>query len=223
MLLLGAALAALLVPARLGLPVPGTTIRIADDGEVLIKGGVVFGAYWNNPAATDAVLKDDWFATGDLGALDEDGYLTITGRKKDILVTNGGKNVSPAVLEDRLRSRAPVGQCLVVGDNRPYVAALITLDPEALAHWLSVRKLPADTPLADLVEDPRLRADVQKAVDHANEAVSRAESIRAFALIEGEFTEDNGLLTPSLKLKRHVVTAAYAEDIEALYAKPKQT
>ncbi|WP_033284529.1 AMP-dependent synthetase/ligase [Streptomyces sp. NRRL F-525] len=209
-------------PGTVGLPVPGTTIRIADDGEVLIKGGVVFGAYWNNPAATDAVLKDDWFATGDLGALDEDGYLTITGRKKDILVTNGGKNVSPAVLEDRLRSRAPVGQCLVVGDNRPFVAALITLDPEALAHWLAVRKLPADTPLADLVEDPRLRADVQKAVDHANEAVSRAESIRAFALIEGEFTEDNGLLTPSLKLRRHVVTAAYAEDIEALYARPKQ-
>ncbi|MFJ9374106.1 AMP-dependent synthetase/ligase [Streptomyces sp. NPDC101455] len=210
-------------PGTVGLPVPGTTVRIADDGEVLIKGGVVFGAYWNNPAATDAVLRDDWFATGDLGALDEDGYLTITGRKKDILVTNGGKNVSPAVLEDRLRSRAPVGQCLVVGDNRPYVAALITLDPEALAHWLAVRGLPADTPLADLVEDPRLRADVQKAVDHANEAVSRAESIRAFALIEGEFTEDNGLLTPSLKLKRHVVTVAYAEDIEALYAKPKRT
>jgi long-chain acyl-CoA synthetase len=206
-------------PGTVGLPVPGTTIRIADDGEVLIKGGVVFGAYWNNPAATGAVLQDEWFATGDLGALDEDGYLTITGRKKDILVTNGGKNVSPAVLEDRLRSRAPVGQCLVVGDNRPFVAALITLDPEALAHWLSVRGLPADTPLADLVEDPRLRADVQKAVDHANQAVSRAESIRAFALVEGEFTEDNGLLTPSLKLKRHVVTAAYADDIEALYAK----
>ncbi|WP_328831345.1 AMP-dependent synthetase/ligase [Streptomyces sp. NBC_00252] len=208
-------------PGTVGLPVPGTAIRIADDGEVLIKGGVVFGAYWNNPAATDAVLQDDWFATGDLGALDEDGYLTITGRKKDILVTNGGKNVSPAVLEDRLRSRAPVGQVLVVGDNRPYVAALITLDPEALAHWLAVRGLPADTPLAGLVEDPRLRADVQKAVDHANQAVSRAESIRAFALIEGEFTEDNGLLTPSLKLKRNVVTAAYAEDIEALYARPK--
>ena len=209
-------------PGTVGLPVPGTTIRIADDGEVLIKGGVVFGAYWNNPAATDAVLQDEWFATGDLGALDEDGYLTITGRKKDILVTNGGKNVSPAVLEDRLRSRAPVGQCLVVGDNRPFVAALITLDPEALAHWLAVRRLPADTPLAELVRDPHLRADVQKAVDHANQAVSRAESIRAFALVEGEFTEDNGLLTPSLKVKRHVVTAAYADDIEALYAKPKQ-
>jgi long-chain acyl-CoA synthetase len=204
-------------PGTVGLPVPGTTIRIADDGEVLIKGGVVFGAYWNNPAATDAVLTDEWFATGDLGALDEDGYLTITGRKKDILVTNGGKNVSPAVLEDRLRSRAPVGQCLVVGDNRPFVAALIALDPEAIAHWLSVRKLPGDTPMSTVVRDPRIRADVQKAVDYANEAVSRAESIRAFALVEGEFSEENGLLTPSLKVKRHAVQAAYTDEIEDLY------
>ncbi|MEV6940874.1 AMP-binding protein [Streptomyces sp. NPDC051172] len=204
-------------PGTVGVPVPGTAVRIADDGEVLIKGGVVFGAYWNNPAATDAVLHDEWFATGDLGSLDEDGYLTITGRKKDILVTSGGKNVSPAVLEDRLRSRPPIGQCIVVGDNRPFVAALITLDPDSVAHWLTVRKLPADTPLSQVVRDPRMRADVQKAVDYANEAVSRAESVRAFALVEGEFTEDNGLLTPSLKIKRHAVTAAYAEQIEALY------
>ncbi|NEB02034.1 AMP-dependent synthetase/ligase [Streptomyces sp. SID13726] len=206
-------------PGTVGQPIPGTSIRIAEDGEVLIKGGVVFGAYWNNPEATDAVLRDDWFATGDLGALDEDGYLTITGRKKDLLVTSGGKNVSPAVLEDRLRSQAPVGQCLVVGDNRPFVAALITLDPEAMTHWLSVRKLPADTPHAELARDERLRADIQKAVDHANAAVSRAESIRAFRLIEGEFTEDNGMLTPSLKVKRHAVTAAYTQEIEAIYRK----
>ncbi|MER5576224.1 AMP-dependent synthetase/ligase [Streptomyces massasporeus] len=205
-------------PGTVGLPVPGTAVRIADDGEVLIRGGIVFGAYWNNPDATGEVLDDGWFATGDLGSLDEDGYLTITGRKKDILVTTGGKNVSPAVLEDRLRSRPPVGQCLVVGDNRPYVAALITLDPEALAHWLAVRKLPADTPMSDLVRDERLRAHVQKAVDHANEAVSRAESIRAFTLVEGDFTEENGLLTPSLKVKRKAATAAYAEQIEELYA-----
>ncbi|MDQ0990999.1 long-chain fatty acid--CoA ligase [Streptomyces sp. V3I7] len=204
-------------PGTVGQPVPGAAVRIADDGEVLIKGGLVFGAYWNNPAATDAVLRDAWFASGDLGSLDADGYLTITGRKKDILVTSGGKNVAPAVLEDRLRSRAPVGQCLVVGDNRPYVAALITLDPEAVAHWLAVRKLPADTPMAELVGDPRLRAEVQRAVDHANAAVSRAESIRDFVLVEGEFTEDNGLLTPSLKVKRHAVTAAYAREIEELY------
>ena len=204
-------------PGTVGRPVPGTAVRIADDGEVLIKGGIVFGAYWNNPAATDAVLRDEWFATGDLGSLDEDGYLTITGRKKDILVTSGGKNVSPAVLEDRMRSRSPVGQCLVVGDNRPFVAALITLDPEAVAHWLAVRKLPADTPMSEVAQDPRILADVQKAVDHANEAVSRAESIRAFTLVEGEFTEDNGLLTPSLKVKRHAVHALYADEIEALY------
>ncbi|MBY8342440.1 AMP-binding protein [Streptomyces sp. KC 17012] len=205
-------------PGTVGAPVPGTAVRIAEDGEVLIKGGVVFGSYWNNPAATDAVLRDEWFATGDLGTLDEDGYLAITGRKKDILVTSGGKNVSPAVLEDRLRSRPPVGQCIVVGDNRPFVAALITLEPDAVAHWLTVRKLPADTPMSEVVRDPRMRADVQKAVDHANAAVSRAESIRAFTLVEGEFTEDNGLLTPSLKVKRHAVTAAYAAEIEALYA-----
>ncbi|MFE7166160.1 AMP-dependent synthetase/ligase [Streptomyces sp. NPDC057616] len=204
-------------PGTVGVPVPGTSVRIAEDGEVLIKGGVVFGAYWNNPAATDAVLQDEWFATGDLGALDEDGYLTITGRKKDIIVTSGGKNVSPAVLEDRLRSRPPIGQCIVVGDNRPFVAAVITLEPEAVEHWLTVRKLPASTPMSEVVRDPRMRADVQKAVDYANEAVSRAESIRAFTLVEGEFTEDNGLLTPSLKIKRHAVTTAYAEDIAALY------
>ncbi|MEV8560267.1 long-chain fatty acid--CoA ligase [Streptomyces sp. NPDC051917] len=206
-------------PGTVGLPIPGVAVRIADDGEVLIRGGVVFGSYWNNRQATDAVLADEWFATGDLGALDEDGYLTITGRKKDLLVTSGGKNVSPAVLEDRLRSRALVGQCVVVGDNRPFVAALITLDAEAVAHWLSVRKLSPDTPLSELVRDERLRAQVQKAVDYANEAVSRAESIRAFVLVEGEFTEENGLLTPSLKVKRRAVTEAYAERIEALYRK----
>ncbi|MET8470658.1 AMP-dependent synthetase/ligase [Streptomyces sp. NPDC006422] len=205
-------------PGTVGLPVPGTTIRIADDGEVLIKGGIVFGAYWNNQEATDQVLDEDgWFATGDLGELDDDGYLRITGRKKDILVTSGGKNVSPAILEDRLRSRSPVGQCIVVGDNRPYVAAVITLEPESVAHWLSVRKLPADTPMSEVIGDPRIVADVQKAVDYANEAVSRAESIRKFTLVEGEFNEENGLLTPSLKIKRKAVTSAYEREIEELY------
>jgi long-chain acyl-CoA synthetase len=204
-------------PGTVGQPVPGTSIRIAEDGEVLIRGGIVFGSYWNDAEATDAVLTDDWFATGDLGALDEDGYLTITGRKKDILITSGGKNVSPTVLEDRLRSRPPIGQCVVVGDNRPFIAALITLDPEDIAHWLYVRGMPSDTPLAELVDDPRMREDVQKAVDFANQAVSRAESIRAFRLVEGDFTEENGLLTPSLKVKRHVVTKTYETEVEALY------
>ncbi|MFE1951892.1 AMP-dependent synthetase/ligase [Streptomyces sp. NPDC059524] len=205
-------------PGTVGLPVPGTTIRIADDGEVLVKGGIVFGSYWQNQDATDEVLDPDgWFATGDLGELDADGYLRITGRKKDILVTSGGKNVSPAVLEDRLRSRSPVGQCIVVGDNRSYIAAVITLEPESVAHWLSVRKLPADTPMSEVIADPRIVAAVQKAVDYANEAVSRAESIRKFTLVDGEFTEDNGLLTPSLKIKRTAVMAAYAREIEELY------
>ncbi|MFD5704439.1 AMP-dependent synthetase/ligase [Streptomyces lasiicapitis] len=214
-------------PGTVGLPVPGTAVRIADDGEVLIKGGIVFSSYWNNKEATDAVLAGDsgdsgdsggaWLATGDLGALDDDGYLTITGRKKDILVTSGGKNVSPAVLEDRLRGRPLIGQCIVVGDNRPYVAALITLEPEAVQHWLSVRKRPTDTPLSALCRDPKLLEDVQKAVDYTNEAVSRAESIREFVIVEGEFTEDNGMLTPSMKLKRGAVVAAYAEEIEGLY------
>ncbi|MFC0845161.1 AMP-dependent synthetase/ligase [Streptomyces noboritoensis] len=206
-------------PGTVGQPVPGTSVRIADDGEVLVKGPIVFGGYWNNSEATDGVLADGWFATGDLGRLDDDGYLTITGRKKDILVTSGGKNVSPGVLEDRLRSRPPVGQCVVVGDNRSYVAALVTLDPDALQHWLSVRGRPKDTPVEELVDDKELVADVQKAVDHANAAVSRAESIRRFRLVAGEFTEENGLLTPSLKVKRRAVAAAYAHEIEELYGK----
>ncbi|MER5480191.1 long-chain fatty acid--CoA ligase [Streptomyces sp. NPDC002734] len=204
-------------PGTVGRPVPGTAVRIAEDGEVLVEGGIVFGSYWNNPEATDAVLRDGWFATGDLGALDEDGYLTITGRKKDLIVTSGGKNVAPAVLEDRMRSRSPVGQCMVVGDNRPFVGALVTLDPEAVAHWLQVRGRPADTPMSEVVRDERIRAEVQKAVDHANRAVSRAESVRSFVLVEGEWNEENGLLTPSLKVKRHAVAEAYKEQIEELY------
>ena len=205
-------------PGTVGVPVPGTSVRIADDGEVLIRGDIVFGSYWNSPEATERALDDGWFATGDLGSLDEDGYLTITGRKKDILITTGGKNVSPAVLEDRLRSRPPVGPCLVVGDNRSYIAALVTLEPDAVAHWLAVRRRPADTPLAELAEDLELRADVQRAVDYANEAVSRAEAIRAFRIVPGEFTEENGLLTPSLKVRRGAVEAAYRAEIEQLYA-----
>ncbi|MFI1467270.1 AMP-dependent synthetase/ligase [Streptomyces wuyuanensis] len=204
-------------PGTVGRPVPGTAIRIADDGEVLVKGAIVFGSYWNDPAATAQVLDGGWFATGDLGSLDDEGYLTITGRKKDILVTSGGKNVSPAVLEDRLRSRPPVGQCVVVGDNRPFVAALVTLDAEAVPHWLAVRGRPADTPLTELCGDPEMTADVAQAVDYANQAVSRAESIREFRLVAGEFTEENGLLTPSLKVRRHAVAEAYKAEIEALY------
>ncbi|MEY9876738.1 long-chain acyl-CoA synthetase [Streptacidiphilus sp. MAP12-33] len=204
-------------PASVGRPVPGATIRIAEDGEVMLRGGSVFSGYWNNLEATQAALPGSWLATGDLGELDADGYLTIVGRKKDILVTSGGKNVSPSQLEDRLRSRPPVGQCMVVGDGRHYVAALVTLEPEAMEHWLGVRKRPPGTPFAELRRDPELLADVQAAVDYANEAVSRAESIRRFVLVEGEFSEENGMLTPSLKVRRHAVAAAYAREIEELY------
>ncbi|TDC15392.1 long-chain fatty acid--CoA ligase [Streptomyces sp. 8K308] len=196
-------------PGTVGHPVPGAAVRIADDGEVLVRGDTV-AAGVADPGA--------WLATGDLGSLDEDGYLRITGRKKDILITTGGKNVSPSVLEDRLRGRPLIGQCMVVGDQRPFVAALITLEVDQLAHWLAVRKRPRDTPFAELRTDPELLADVRRAVDYANEAVSRAESIRAFALVEGEFSEGNGMLTPSLKVKRRAVADAFAEEIEALYA-----
>ena len=201
-----------------GVPIPGGGVRIEDDGEILLRGPILFSGYWLDDAATAAAMHGEWFATGDLGALDEDGYLTITGRKKDILITSGGKNVSPSLLEDRLRSRPPVGQCMVVGDGRHYVVALVTLELEEMEHWLSVRKRPLDTPFAQLAQDPELLRQVQAAVDYANEAVSRAESIRAFTVVEGEFTEENGLLTPSLKVKRHAVAEAYAQEIEDLYA-----
>lgn len=205
--------------ATVGVPVPGSSVRVEPDGEILLKGPIMFSGYWHNLEATADAMNGEWFTTGDLGSLDEDGYLTITGRKKDILITSGGKNVSPSLLEDRLRSRPPVGQCMVVGDGRHYVVALVTLEAEEMEHWLSVRRRPADTPFEVLARDPELLAQVQAAVNYANEAVSRAESIRAFRLIEGEFTEENGLLTPSLKVKRHAVAAAYAQEIEDLYAR----
>ena len=201
-----------------GLPIPGGAVRIDSDGEVLLKGPVLFSGYWRNLESTAGSMHGDWFTTGDLGSLDDDGYLTITGRKKDILITSGGKNVSPSLLEDRLRSRPPVGQCMVVGDGRAYVVALVTLEAEEMEHWLSLRRRPLDTPFTELARDPELVYMVQAAVDYANQAVSRAESIRAFRLVEGEFNEENGLLTPSLKVKRHAVAATYAREIEELYA-----
>ncbi|MFF1561209.1 AMP-dependent synthetase/ligase [Streptomyces sp. NPDC058279] len=195
-----------------GWPLPGTAVRIADDGEVLLRGPHVFAGYWNGGAAEPG----GWFPTGDIGELDADGYLTITGRKKDMIITSGGKNVAPAVLEDALRAHPLVAQCLVVGDNRPYVAALITLDGEGLAHWRQMRKK-VGVPVAELVRDEELRADVQRGVDEANALVSRAESIRRFVLLEGEFTEGRGHLTPSLKLRRGVIGREFAREIDAMY------
>ncbi|MFE7671687.1 AMP-dependent synthetase/ligase [Streptomyces albidoflavus] len=202
-----------------GWPLPGGRVKIADDGEVLLGGGHVFSGYWD--AESGEVRPgpvDGWFPTGDLGALDEDGYLTITGRKKDILITTGGKNVAPAPLEDWLRAHPLVGQCMVVGDDRPYITALLTLEPEGIAHWRKMRKKEELT-TAELVGDPELLEALQKAVDDANKLVSRAESIRRFTVLPVDFTEEGGHLTPSLKIKRPAVEKDFAEEIEALYRK----
>ncbi|MFD7386692.1 AMP-dependent synthetase/ligase [Streptomyces anulatus] len=203
-----------------GWPLPGTSVRIADDGEVLLRGGQVFRGYWDGERAevTPALLPDDWFPTGDLGALDEDGYLTITGRKKDIIITSGGKNVTPAPLEDWLRAHPLVSQCMVVGDNRSFITALITLEPDGLQHWRQMTKK-QDVPLRDLVHDEELRTSLQKAVDEANRLVSRAESIRKFTVLAVDFTEEAGHLTPSLKLKRDAIARDFAGEIEGLYRK----
>lgn len=200
-----------------GQPLPGSVVRIADDGEVLLHGEHIFKEYWNNEAATEEALGDGWFHTGDLGTLDEDGYLRITGRKKEILVTAGGKNVAPAVIEDRIRAHALVAECMVVGDKRPFVGALLTVDEEFLVHWAADQGKPAGAGLAELRDDPELLAELQAAVDDGNAAVSKAESVRKFRVLTGQFTEDSGHLTPSLKLKRAVVTKDFADEIEALY------
>ncbi|MFF7157029.1 AMP-binding protein [Streptomyces sp. NPDC008139] len=199
-----------------GQPLPGSTVRIADDGEVLLHGEHLFTGYWNNEAATAEAVSDGWFHTGDLGSLDEDGYLSITGRKKEIIVTAGGKNVAPAVIEDRIRADALVAECMVVGDGRPFVAALITLDEEFLPHWAEQHGK-AGAGVAELAADPELLAAVQRAVDEGNAAVSKAESVRKFRILPTQFTEESGHVTPSLKLKRNVVLTDFAAEIEALY------
>ncbi|MFF3495557.1 AMP-dependent synthetase/ligase [Streptomyces sp. NPDC002795] len=199
-----------------GQAIPGSSVHIADDGEVWIYGGNIFQGYLNDPKSTDASLYDGWLATGDLGSLDEDGYLTITGRKKEILVTSGGKSVSPQQLEERVRDHPLIAQCLVVGNDRPYIAALVTLDTEAVDHWLGMRGKQSMSP-ADLVRDPDLETEVRRAVVAANTLVSQAESIRTFRILAHQFTEEHGLLTPSLKLKRKAIEQAYAAEVDALY------
>ncbi|WP_182359908.1 AMP-dependent synthetase/ligase [Tomitella gaofuii] len=202
-----------------GRPVEGCAVRTADDGEVLLKGNVVFGGYWNNATATDDSIRDGWFHTGDLGKLDEDGYLFITGRKKEIIVTAAGKNVAPSGLEDSLRAHPLISQAMVVGDAKPFIAALITLDPEAAPGWLERNGKPAGTSMATLAKDPDLVAEIDSAVQTANAAVSRAEQVKKFSVLTTDFTVEGGELTPTLKLKRNVVTSTYADDIEALYSK----
>jgi long-chain acyl-CoA synthetase len=202
-----------------GLPVPGTSIRIAEDGEILIKGDIVFTGYWNNEAATKEALEDGWFHTGDIGELDGEGFLKITGRKKEIIVTAGGKNVSPAQLEDRIRAHPLISQCMVVGDKQPFIGALITIDPEFFPSWKESHGKPASAEVPDLIEDADLLAEIQAVVDEANKSVSKAEAIRKFRVLPVDFTEAGGEMTPSLKLKRSVVATTYATDIDAIYAK----
>ena len=201
-----------------GRPVPGHAVRIAEDGEILLKGPIVFRGYWGNEKATAEAVEDGWFHSGDIGELDDAGFLTITGRKKEIIVTAGGKNVAPAVLEDRLRAHPLVSQCLVVGDAKPFIGALVTIDGEALPGWLERSGKPAGTPVADLVDDADLRAEIGKAVDDANQAVSRAEQIREFRILPVDFTEAGGEITPTLKVKRAVVLDKFAGDVEGIYA-----
>jgi long-chain acyl-CoA synthetase len=202
-----------------GLPVPGNALKITDDGEVLIKGPTVFGGYWGNSKGTAEALTDDgWMRTGDVGELDDEGYLRITGRQKEIIVTAGGKNVAPAPLEDQVRAHFLVSQSMVVGDGKPYAAALVTIDEEAFPAWKEKHSKPAGATAAELRDDPDLVAEIQAAVDDANATVSRAESIHRFRIVDGDFTQENGQLTPSLKVRRNVVAKDRAADIEALFA-----
>jgi long-chain acyl-CoA synthetase len=200
-----------------GRPSPGCTVRIADDGEILMKGRHVFAEYWRNAEASAEALADGWFHSGDIGELDADGFLTITGRKKELIVTAGGKNVAPAVLEDRLRSHPLVSQCVVVGDAKPFIACLVTIDAEALGPWLEAHDRRADGQVADLVDDPELRSEIQRAIDEANKAVSHAEAIKAFTILPDDLSEEDGTMTPSLKVKRAVVLDRYAGAVDGLY------
>ena len=201
-----------------GRPLPGTGARIESDGEILLKGPHVFAGYWNNDAATaEAMTSDGWFRTGDIGELDGEGYLRITGRKKELIVTASGKNVAPAVLEDRLRANPIISQCVVVGDNKPYIGALVTLDQDALPQILAANNIES-APMSDLIQNADVRALVQKAVNAANEAVSNSEAIKKFVILPEDLTIDNGYLTPKMSIRRHLIVQDFAGDIEGLYA-----
>ena len=201
-----------------GRPMEGTTIRVGEDGEILVRGGQVFTGYWNNEVATkESLTPEGWFHTGDLGEIDDEGFVRITGRKKEIIVTAGGKNVAPTVLEDRIRSHYLVSQCMVVGDGQPFIAALVTIDPESLPMWAEQHQKTGG--LADLLDDPDLLTEIERAVEEANKAVSKSESIRKFTILPVDWTEEGGQLTPSLKLKRNVVMREFRADVESLYSK----
>ena len=200
-----------------GPPLPGVSVRVLDDGEIEVKGVNVFKEYWKNPEATAATFNDGWLRTGDIGAMDSEGFLTITGRKKEIIVTAGGKNVAPAALEDPIRSNPLIGQVVVVGDRKPFIAALVTLDPDMLAVWLNNNGEDAGMSLAEATVNPKVLAEVQRAIDHGNDHVSRAESIRKFTVLPSELTEAAGYLTPKLSIKRDIILRDFANQIEAMY------
>ncbi len=202
-----------------GQPISGCAVRIAEDQEILVSGDVVFSGYWHNDDATSEAFTGEWFHTGDLGSLDDQGYLAITGRKKELIVTAGGKNVAPAVLEDRLRAHTLISQCMVVGDQKPFIGALITIDPEAFPSWCSAHGKPADSEVSAMLDDPQLHAEIEKAVAEANKVVSKAEGIKKFRILPVDFTEDGGELTPTMKLKRNVVAKSFAGDIEKIYSR----
>ncbi|MEV4128111.1 long-chain fatty acid--CoA ligase [Nocardia sp. NPDC049707] len=201
-----------------GQPLPGSSIRIDEDGEILLRGPNVFTGYWNNPGATAAAFRDGWFATGDLGALDDDGFLTIIGRKKEIIVTAAGKNVAPAVIEDRIRAHAIIGEVIVVGDGKPFVSCLVTVDMDHFPTWKRLHGKPVEATVADLTADPDLLATIQAAIDDGNRAVSHAEAVRKFHILHTDLTEANGYVTPSLKLKRNIVLRDFAPEVAALYS-----
>jgi long-chain acyl-CoA synthetase len=203
---------------KVGPPLPGVSIRIADDGEIQGKGIDIFSGYWKNEKATAEAFEDGWFRTGDIGVLDEDGYLTITGRKKEIIVTAGGKNVSPAALEDPIRANPIISQVIVVGEQKPFIAALVTLDPEMLPAWLKNNGEDPNQTLAEASVNPVVIAEVQRAVDSANKNVSRAESIRKFQILATDLTEDSGHLTPKMSIKRNVILSDFADVIEGIYS-----
>jgi long-chain acyl-CoA synthetase len=206
-----------------GPALPGVSLRLADDGEIEVRGINVFKEYWRNPQATAAAFDGDWFKTGDIGTFDEEGFLKITGRKKEIIVTAGGKNVAPAALEDPIRANPIVGQVVVIGDQKPFISALVTLDPEMLPTWLANNGLPGDMSLADAAKNDAVRAEVQRAIDDANSFVSRAESIRKFTILPSEWTEASGHLTPKMSIKRHAIVADFGQEIEEIYAAPVNT
>jgi long-chain acyl-CoA synthetase len=202
---------------KVGRLLPGCGIKINDDGEILLRGSNVMRGYWHNPAATKDTFENEWFKTGDIGQLDEDGFLTITGRKKELLITAGGKNVAPAPMEDPLRADPLIGQAVVIGDNRPFIAAIITLDPDMLPLWLASHGLDKNLSLAEASKNPAVYAEVESAVARVNKTVSKAEEIKKFVILDCEINESTGHITPSMKVKRNVVLQDFADVVEEIY------